>query len=222
MKSQLSLVIVGAVAVATALACRDASPPARAIAGPSFAVATDTGPGGGCGQPGNQCHIVADGDIVNTYWSIVSEDVVRFGGVQAYRMGSVKSPGVFLEYYFTECDLSYSCTLVLAGYGVLPATVLSGNENRMSLRVNTSDIPDFFTFAGPTGVVSIDWEGNGILRQSQSGTFERSEPGFRERTTGASSSISATATGTVVGSPVPAAYSAQIGRGHNVTIDIFR
>jgi hypothetical protein len=222
MKSQFSLVIVAAVAVATAVACREASPPARAIAGPNFAVATDTGPGGGCGQPGNQCHIVADGDIVNAYWFDVTENVIRFGGVQAYRVGSVKSPAVFLEYSFSECDLSYSCTLVLAGYGVIPVTALSGNENQMILRANTSDVPDFFTYAGPTGIVSIDWEGNGILRQSQTGTFERSEPGFRERTTGTFSSVSATASGTVVGSPVPAAYSAQIGTGHNVTIDIFR
>jgi hypothetical protein len=152
----------------------------------------------------------------------VSDDVVRSGGVQAYRVGSLNAPAVFLEYFFTECDLSYSCTLVLAGYGVVPATALSGNGNRMSLRVDTRDVPDFFTYAGPTGVVSMDWAANGILRQSGTGTFQRSEPGFSERTTGTFSNVSATATGTVVGSPVPAAYSAQIGSGQNVTIDIFR
>lgn len=222
MKTHIAWSSVGFLTLAVALACRDAGQSARAIAGPSLAIATDTGPGGGCDQPGNQCHFVANGDIVNAYWFAVSEDVVRFGGVQAYRVGSVNSPEVFLEYSFTECDLSYSCTLVLAGYGLIPESALSGNVNRMTLSVNTGDVPGFFTYAGPTGVVSIDWEGNGILRQSGTGTFERSEPGFRERTSGTFSNVSAVATGTIMGSPVPAAYSAQIGTSRNVTIDIFR
>ncbi len=221
MKSHHAWSSIGLFTLIAALACREAAPPTRAIAGPDFAVAVDTGPGGGCGQPGKQCHFVADGDIVNSYWFTVSDDVVRFGGVQAYRIGSVQSPAVFLEYYFYECDLSYSCTLVLGGNGMLPATALSGSETRMSLRTNTTDNPTFFTFAGPTGEVSIDWVSNGLIRQSFTGTSERSEPGFRERTTGTASNVSAVATGSVVGTVLPPAYSAQIGSGHSVQVDIF-
>jgi len=221
MKSRYAWSSIGLVTLTAALACRDAAPPARAIAGPNLAVAVDTGPGGGCGQPGKQCHLVAEGDIVNSYWFSVIDDVVRFGGVQAYRTGSVQSPGVFLEYYFNECDLSYSCTLLLGGNGMIPASALSGNENRMTLRTNTTDNPDFITFAGPTGEISIDWVSNGLIRQSFSGTSERSEPGFRERVTGVSSNVSAIATGSVMGTALPPAYSAQIGRGHSVQIDIF-
>lgn len=215
-RSSLSLVVFTSV-----LACRDVQPPARALAGPDFGVATDTGPGGGCGQPGNQCHVIANGEIVNAYWFDVSDNLVRYGGVQAYRIGSMKSPAVFLEYSFTECDFNYSCTLTLGGYGVVPLSALSGNENRMNLRVNTGDVPDFFTYAGPTGAVAVDWVSNGLFRQSSNGTFERTEPGYRQRSTGVSSNVSAVATGTVMGSPVPVAYSAQIGTSHNVIIDIF-
>jgi len=221
MKSLHAWSSVGFFTLTAALACGDAAPPARAIAGPNFVVATDTGPGGGCGQPGKQCHIVANGEIVNAYWFTVTDDVVRFGGVQAYRIGSVQSPAVLLEYYFNECDLSYSCTLILGGNGVIPATALGGNENRMTLRTNTADNPNFITFAGPTGEVSVDWVSNGLIRQSFSGTSERSEPGFRERVTGVSSNVSAAATGSVMGTALPPAYSAQIGTGHSVQIDIF-
>jgi len=221
MKSHQAWSSIGLFTLAAASACRDAAPPTRAIAGPDFGVATDTGPGGGCGQPGKQCHIVANGDIVNSYWFTVIDDVVRFGGVQAYRIGSVQSPAVLLEYYFNECDLSYSCTLILGGNGVIPATALGGNENRMTLRTNTADNPNFITFAGPTGEVSVDWVSNGLIRQSFSGTSERSEPGFRERVTGVSSNVSAAATGSVMGTALPPAYSAQIGTGHSVQIDIF-
>ena len=66
--------------------------------------------------------------------------------------------------------------------------------------------PNFFTFGGPSGLVTV--------------TADFIFPGFRQHTTGVSTSASANAAGGVVGVPVPPFSPGNIGTNQNVTIDI--
>jgi len=92
----------------------------------------------------------------------------------------------------------------------------------MKLRTNTTGNPNFVTFAGPTGVVSVDWRANGLFAQSSSGTTGSSFPGFTHRSQGIFTSASATATGSIIGVPISPNGSADLGTNHQTTIDIAR
>ncbi len=207
------------------VACRDSStapqngPAARM---PNFSTASDTG--GGCGGPGNQCHFVANGDFGNVTW--LFGDTLGGGGFTVGNLfvssgGPTNNPQTFLFYFVERCDVFFNCTF-LGGSGLIPNNDLSGGGKTLRLSTNTSGNPNFFTFAGPTGLISVDWKANGFFQQRQSGTFEQAFPGVTFLSNGVSSSASANATGSVVGVAISLENFSNIGSNHNVTINIFR
>ncbi len=210
---------------AACVACRDSStaPQPRAAAPtPSFLTVSDTG--GGCGGSGNQCHFVANGNFGGVSWS--SGDTLggggfSFGNLNVSRGGPTNHPQTFLFYFVEQCDVFFNCTF-FGGSGLIPNTDLSGGGKTLRLSTNTTGNPDFFTFAGPTGLISVDWKANGFFQQRQSGTFEQDFPGSRFLSNGVSTFASANATGSVIGVSISGDNFASIGTNTNVSINIFR
>ena len=202
-------------------ACKDATTtPAAQAAGPrpSFATASDSGGGGG--GPGNQSHFVSNGTSGSVNWFVpASGGGFTFGSLGASRGGSTNNPQTFLSYFIEQCDPFVGCT-VSVGSGLIPNNDLSGGGQQLHLATNTSGNPNFFTFGGPSGLVTIDWSANGAFQQRFSGAADFIFPGFRQHTTGVSISASANAAGSVVGVPVPPFSPGNIGTNQNVTIDI--
>lgn len=198
-----------------------ATAPAKTLHGPSMAVVSDTGGGGG---GTGQSHFVANGNSGFVNWFSSGDTLggggFTFGEVNVSRGGSVNNPQTFLSYFIEQCDPFFGCTLI-EGSGLIPNNDLSGGGQQLHLATNTSGNPNFFTFGGPPGLVTVDWRANGAFQQRNSGTSDFIVPGFRQHTTGLSTSASASATGSVVGRVIPPGSSGDIGTNQNVIIDIF-
>jgi hypothetical protein len=200
-----------------------ATAPAKTLHGPSMTVVSDTGGGGGAGQS----HFVANGNSGFVSWSSSgSGDTLgggggfTFGELNVSRGGSVNNPQTFLFYFIEQCDPFFGCTLI-EGSGLIPNNDLSGGGQQLHLATNTIGNPNFFTFGGPPGLVTVDWRANGAFQQRNSGTSDFIVPGFRQHSVGISTSASASAVGSVVGSVIPAGSIGTIGTNQNVSIDIF-
>jgi hypothetical protein len=205
--------------VAFFAACKDATTaPAKTTSRASFAVAADTGGGGG--GPGNQSHFVANGDFGFVNWSGDSlGGGFTFGSLSVSRGGSVNNPQAFLSYFVEQCDAFFNCTFS-QGFGQIPARDLSGGGKHLHLATNTSGNPNFFTFGGPAGLITVDWSANGFFTQRSTGTNDVTFPGFLQHQTGVSTSASAYASGGVVAIVIPSRSSGNIGTNQSVTIDI--
>ncbi len=224
--------LCGALALALTFgACRDSStgvmggPRARS---PSFATASDTGGGGG---PGNQSHFMSNGDVGSVDWAGDSTATASdtgggggggftFGSLTVTRGGPTNDPETFLSYFIERCDQFFNCQF-FEGSGLIPNRDLSGGGKSLQLSTNTAGNPNFSTFAGPPGLVSVRWNTNGFFAQRFSGTSEFRAPGFLQQNTGVSTSASANASGSVVGVAISPNNSASIGTSTNLSINIF-
>jgi Tol biopolymer transport system component len=179
--------------------------------------------GGAITSPTTQSHFVANGDFASLSW-FESDPAggFTFGSLSVSRGGPTNAPQTFLSYFVFQCDPFGSCIDVRDGFGLIPNNDLSGGSKSLSLRTNTSGNPNFVTFAGPTGPVSVDWRANGLFTQSASGTNQVSFPGFTQKSQGGSTSASANAAGSIVGAAISPNGSAGIGTNYQVTIDITR
>ncbi len=205
-----------------------ATAPGRTLQGPSMAAAADTGGGGG--GPG-QSHFVANGDFGGVNWFSFTAGApadsgggggggFTFGSLSVNRGGSVSNPQAFLLYFVEQCDGFFFCTF-LDGFGTIPARDVSGGGGKqLHLSTNTSGNPNFFTFGGPAGLVTVDWSANGAFTQRSTGTSDVTFPGFRQHVTGVSTSASANTSGNVVGIPIPPRSPGNVGANQSVTIDI--
>jgi hypothetical protein len=206
------------------VACRDSSTapqPRDAARTPNFATVSDTG--GGCAGSGTQCHFVSSGNFGAVSWSFgdtLGGGGFGFGNLNVSRGGPTNNPQTFLFYFVEQCDVFFNCRF-FGGSGLIPNTDLSGGFKTLHLSTNTTGNPNFFTFAGPTGLISVDWKANGFFQQRQSGTLQQDFPGFRFFSNGVSTSASANATGSVVGVSMSPDNFANIGTNTNVTINIF-
>jgi WD40 repeat protein len=174
-------------------------------------------------SPSTQFHFVSNGDFGSVSW--FEPDAAggfTFGSLSVSRGGPTNAPQTSLSYFVFQCDAFGSCTDVRDGFGLIPNSDLSGAGTSLSLRTNTTGSPNFFTFAGPTGLVSVNWRANGLFTQSSSGTNQFSFPGFTQTSQGGSTSASANAAGSIVGVAISPNGSAGIGTNRQVTIDITR
>jgi hypothetical protein len=221
MKSHFACASIGLFALVTAVACRDASPPAAPR------VAADlTGP------PTIQ-HFVSNGPLANANWfGSDAAGVVTYGFVAVNRGDVVTNPQTFLSYDIVQCTPpGYFCTEIEAGYGTIPNGDFTGGGKRMRLVTNTSDNPSVARFVGNGGSITVDWEVNGIFSYEQQGVTSTTMPGdtlvpgstrttFRQQ--GSFSSLSANARGNVFGQDLPLDAYGGMGTAHNVTIEITR
>src|SRR5438046_1031881 len=177
--------------------------------------------GGTITSPATQFHFVSNGDFGNLSWFEVDPaGGFTFGSLSVSRGGPTTDPQTSLSYFVFQCDPFFSCNPVRDGFGLIPNGDLGGGGNSLKLRTNTTGNPNFVTFAGPTGPVSVDWRANGLFTQSSSGTSVLSFPGFTHRSQGNFTSASANATGSIVGVPISLTGSGDIGTNHQTTIDI--
>ncbi len=202
-------------------ACKDSTTTPAAQANgprPSLATATDTLPGGG-GGPGNQTHFISNGAFGSTNWfSSDPSGGFTFGELSVNRGGSVTNPQAFLFYFIEQCN-AFGCTFS-EGSGQIPGGDVAGGGKQVHLRTNTSGNPNFSTFGGSPGVITVDWTDNGFFTQRSSGTSEVTFPGFLQHSSGVSTSASANASGSVVGIVISPGASGNIGTNQNVIIDV--
>lgn len=212
---------------AACLACRDAaSNPTR----PNFSLAQDTIPGG-CEK--NACTFHSSGDAAFVSWSeagtAVSSDTgggggggtVRFGNASVSRGGTSDNQQSFLSYGVTECG-PFFCNTVASGFGLIPNEDFSVQGGKYRLSTNTANNPDFFTFAGVPGQVTVEWTGNALFRREFNGTSTVTTADFRERQAGSSDEQSANATGVVVGFVIASGNSGSISSSRDLRITITR
>ncbi len=170
-----------------------------------------------------QVHFVANGDFGSLSWfTFDPAGGFTFGSLSVSRGGPTTDPQTFVSYFVFQCDQFFVCNAVRDGSGLIPNRDLSGGGNSLSLRTNTTGNPNFNTFAGPTGLVTVNWRANGLFTQSSTGTNEYSFPGFTHRSQGSVTSASANATGGIVDVPISPSGSANIGTNHQTTIDFIR
>jgi len=178
---------------------------------------------GAISSPTTQFHFVANGDFASLNWFEADPaGGFTFGSLSVSRGGPTNAPQTFLSYSVFQCDPFFSCNTIRDGSGLIPNNDLSGGKTSLILRTNTTGNPNFVTFAGPTGPVSVNWRANGLFTQSASGTNQVSFPGFTQKSQGGSTSASANAAGTIVGVAISPNGSGGIGTNHQVTIDITR
>lgn len=213
------------VLLAPTLACRESE--ARMIR-PNFGVLDDTLPGG-CSR--TACVFNASRDAAFVSWSGVAGGVasdtgggggggtVQFGNADVTRGGTLQTPETFLSYNVVECSPSF-CTSLAGGFGKIPNGDFSANGSTYRVSTNTTGNPEFFTFVGPTGNVTIEWVGNGLFENRFDGTQQFTTPDTREQQAGQFSSTSAVATGSVVGFTIAPGNSGQTSKSHDVRITI--
>jgi hypothetical protein len=179
--------------------------------------------GGHIATPTTQLHFVANGDFGNANWFEVDPaGGFTFGFISVNRGGPTTDPQTFLSYFVFQCDPLFSCGTIREGSGLIPNSDLGGGGNSLNLNTNTSDNPNFVTFAGPTGPVSVDWRANGLFTQSSTGINQISFRSFTERSQGSFSSASADAAGNIVGVAISPTALGDIGTNHQLTLDITR
>jgi len=205
------------------VACRDAGTAPHSAAGtPDFAVAADTGGGGG----GKQSHFVSNGVSAAANWSSGGDSTgsggFSFGSLSVSRGGTVNNPQTFLFYFIERCDAFFNCS-VAGGSGLIPNGDLSGglSGSQLHLSTNTTGNPNFSTFEGPTGLIVADWKANGIITGTSTTILQERFSGFTFKQQGGSSFATANVSGTIIGNPIAFTTDASIGTNHNVTIDIF-
>jgi hypothetical protein len=159
----------------------------------------------------------AGGDRVTTYhsngdgasFSTYSSDSSGFsyGYVSVNRGGPPSAPITWLYYQFQTCAITnswyYTCSQQ-AGNGTIPNDDFSGSGGRYRLQTDTTANPAFFVWAGPGGLIDVEWKKTETYQSRQSGVNEYSYFGFSYQTNGTSRSSSASASGNVAGNSVPA------------------
>jgi hypothetical protein len=194
-----------------------ATAPTKTHQGPSMAPIADAVGGGGGSDPS---HFVSNGDAASVNWFASPDGGFVFGTLNVSRGGSVTNPQAFLFYFIEQCDAFFSCNFN-DGFGTIPARDLSsGDGKQLHLSTNTSSNPNFFTFGGPPGLITVDWAANGAFTGRTTGTSDQTFSAFRVHTTGISTLVSANTSGSVVGITIPPLSPGQFGANLNVTIDI--
>ena len=209
--------------------CRDAaSSPAR----PNFEVSTaDTLPGG-CTD--RVCNFKASGNSAFVSWStqlsgsVASDtggggggETIQFGSASVSRGGERGEQETFLNYSVVECS-PFFCNQIAGGFGVIPNADFEAQGPNYRVNTNTAGNPNFFTFAGSPGVVTIEWTPNGLFSSRFSGTSQITQPGFSQHQAGQSDDQSASATGNIVGFAIGAGNFGSISSNHDVRITITR
>lgn len=185
-------------------------------AGPSFnAAARDTSTGAS--------HYTANGRFAVVNWfngmpgdSNGPPGSFEQGVLQAQTVGGVNNAMVYVSWYVFRCD-AFGCAVAEGGDGLVPVSVLSGNDRRMSLAFNPADHPGVFVFAGG-GPVRAEWSSDGQFRQTNSGVQTIDTPWFSQRQQGRQVSSSAFAAGSIGGTAIPPGSFGQIGTNHAVSL----
>jgi hypothetical protein len=180
----------------------------------------------GCRENGH-CRFFANGDFGHVEWS-AGDSVPRDSSGAFFReprvMGTLdvsrNGQQVFLSYFIQECD-ALRCTFA-SGSGIIPSADLSRGGHDLHLSTNTTGNPNFVTFGAPTGVVTVDWEQNGLFEQRTHGTSWFTSGNVSVRSTGQWSSRSASARGTVVRHAILPGATGSIGSNRSVSIEIIR
>jgi hypothetical protein len=218
--------------VAANVACRDAaSSPAR----PNFdIVAADTLPGG-CTD--RVCNFHASGNAAFVSWSPQSSGnvardtgagggggggTIQFGSASVSRGGDRGEQQTFFNYSVVECSPFFFCNQVAGGFGVIPNADFDAQGPNYRVSTNTAGNPNFFTFAGSPGTITIEWVPNGLFSTRFNGTRRTTQPGFTEQQAGQSDDQSASAGGSVVGFAIGSGSFGQISSSHDVRITITR
>lgn len=165
-----------------------------------------------------QSQFVANGDAGSAEWSIEDE----YGRTAGY-VWVTRGTRTELGYSIVRCEppRSGECTRG-SGYGPIPDGDLTGSAaGGLRLRTNTAGLPDF-NQVGAGGVIEVDWKRTALWLDSFTGGATWQDSTSTERRRGKETHISATASGQILGVPIPPGAIAQTGTNHSVRIVIER
>jgi hypothetical protein len=153
-----------------------------------------------------------------------------FDGTTAYDLGvstntQLGSTTTFLSFNTQTCTPDFSVCRGVFGFGNIPNADFSVNGANATLNTNTNTNPNFTVFnyvqdnvngtfntsPGVGGIVAISWKKNGVQSSTFKGTSTFVSHVFTHTNTGEQDFDTATATGTLLGVPLPALQSSFIG-----------
>jgi hypothetical protein len=154
-----------------------------------------------------------------------------FNGTTAFDLGvstnTQPSSGTttFLSFNTQTCAPDFSICSGVFGSGPIPNADFSVNGANATLNTNTNTNPNFTVFnyvqdningtfttsPGVGGIVAINWKKNGLFSTDFKGTSSFVSHAFTHSNTGEQISDSATATGALLGQPLPSMQSSFIG-----------
>jgi len=170
-------------------------------------------------------HFVANGDNGYVVWSTAPDALGNsvFGVVSIDQLVDPEFDNFY--YTVTQCDVFFNCTELESGFGSSPAAILtrSGGGAKikgLKLSINTSS-PDFCCrSSGEGGLISVEWVRTPGFEEQSSGHTDFTVGTITEHSHGARTLYSATATGTMVGFPIPSSQYAFLGSSQNRVVEI--
>lgn len=218
MHTTMARLAAAATLVAAVAACRGED----AAGGPRASAAPAAGAFAAARSPGENLHLVANGDYAFAGGSATEES----GGIAVFslyvwRTGSREDSGAFISYQVGRCDASLDCVVTEAGEGGIPRGDLTGSAaGGLHLATNTATNPDVVR-DGPGGLLVIDWKKTGDWTVFYSGTQVHRAAGHTWRRQGTTTDHSAVASGQALGIPAAGGY-AQVGTSHDVLLEVGR
>ena len=162
-----------------------------------------------------------------------------FNGTTAFDLNvtvntSGNTTSTFFAFETQTCNSDFSVCTGIFGNGNIPNSDFTVNGENANLNTSTATNPNFTVFTyiqdangfnttpAPGGIVTISWKKNHQTSQSFKGTSEFIAAGFSHKNIGETASDSATATGTLLGMPLPSTQSSFIGTSKSTDTVISR
>lgn len=161
---------------------------------------------------GSSQTFILNGDMADALFSNATTSASVFAG----RSGNQQQPQTDLFYLLLQTS---PCCSVEDGAGPIPNGDLTGGAtSHLSLNTNTCSDPGFSTFLGPCGSIAIYWQNNNFYSESVSGSHQKDFGPVTFLTSGQSTTTSASASESVLGSTFPSTSGEEMGTFHNANI----
>jgi hypothetical protein len=155
-------------------------------------------------------------------WSEFKDGTFTHVFVYVTRATQDATSETWLTYYTTTCGGDPWTCSERYGSGQIPNTDIHFmGDNRASLNTDTSTNPNFSSYP-VGGVIALDWQSDGLVRIRSNGTSSFSVGTFLMHTSGQSDQRSASAQGSLLGTPVSVTSNeASLGRnaGNQLSIE---
>jgi hypothetical protein len=177
-------------------------------------------------------HVNASGDFANAFWVGSTPGISSETFVDAQRTGS----STFLNIFSTSFDSTTGNSTLLQGFGFVPGANLSVNPARLTATISTELANDpNFTLTSTvydqfgniisqttisSGSINITLKKNGFFSSSFMGVQNTTFGNVILRQEANLSFVSASASGSFLGSAIPSDASGQIGTNHSNSITI--
>ena len=172
-------------------------------------------------------HFVTKGDGASVFW-ISEPDASGNTIIVQVGIDQLTNPEFdAFSYSVLRCDVSFNCTELEGGVtATAPAGVLTRHGGGVKIKglklsINTSAADFCCRTSGEGGLISVEWVRTPGLESVHTGHSKITIGTITELSHGTSTIYSATATGTVVGFPIPSSAFAELESENNRFVEVF-